>query len=399
MRALARGDELPADPPAVVFVSLPIGLGGSTRSLANLLGYLDGEVTRVLAAPPGGRFVGLVADTGRAEWHLPVVDDGQGMAVFRRARTAARLAVALRRHRGRVAAVHANGFNELAAALPAALLWRLPVVVWVHNFTRGRAVAVMSRVWRLLGRRVQLRWAAVSPLARDLVVDAGLAAAGDVVIVPNPIDADDVVGPHVDGPAGEPPAVAFLGAPRDYKGFQFLPELVEGVAEQEPVRWLLFTRQTDDHLPEVWDRLRALEAAGRLTVEGKVNDVRQAYARCDVVVCPSVQESFCRVAAEAMLNGIPVVGSDLEPVRALLGDGDAGLLFPVGDVAAGAEAIVRLARDPGLRQRLGDQGRARAAVFGGEPVRRAFLELLGETGRVSRAGSRTGGSGSPASSR
>jgi glycosyltransferase involved in cell wall biosynthesis len=118
-----------------------------------------------------------------------------------------------------------------------------------------------------------------------------------------------------------------------------------------------------------------------------------------VVVCPSVQESFCRVAAEAMLNGIPVVGSDLEPVRALLGDGDAGLLFPVGDVAAGAEAIVRLARDPGLRQRLGDQGRARAAVFGGEPVRRAFLELLGETGRVSRAGSRTGGSGSPASSR
>ena len=37
------------------------------------------------------------------------------------------------------------------------------------------------------------------------------------------------------------------------------------------------------------------------------------------------------MAAEAMLNGIPVVGSDIPPIRDLLGDGEAGLLFAVGD--------------------------------------------------------------------
>lgn len=376
MRVLAGSEVLPVEPPTVVFVSLPDGLGGSTRSLANVLGYVEGEATRVLVAPPAGRFVDLVADDGRAEWHLPLVDWDDGYAVLRRARTAARLVRALRPHRQRIRAIHANGFNELAAALPAAMRWRLPVVVWVHNLTAGRAVRLMSRVWGLVGRRVEIRWAAVSPLARDLVAEAGLAPASDVVVVPNPIDPDDVVAPDA-GPRapGEPVSVAYLGAPRDYKGFQFLPELIERVGDQ--ARWLVFSRQTDDHLSGTWDRLRQLEAGGRVSIEGKLTDVRAAYARSDVVVCPSLRESFCRVAAEAMLNGIPVVGSDLEPVRALLGDGEAGLLFPAGDTGAGAEAVARLSADAELRGRLGAEGRRRAAAFGAEPVRRAFLELLG----------------------
>jgi glycosyltransferase involved in cell wall biosynthesis len=391
---LARGGSLPALPPAVAFVSLPTGVGGSTRSLANLMDRLGGRATRVLAGPPGGRFVGMVGDRDLAEWHLPVVDPLPGLAPLRRARTALRLVRALRPHRRRVRAVHANGFNELAAALPAAIVWRLPVVVWVHNFTAGRAVAPMRAVWPLVRRRTEVRWAAVSPLARDLVAEAGLARAEDVAVVPNPIDPADVVAAERP-PAGGPPTVAFLGTPRDYKGFQFLPDLVEKVAEREPVRWLLFTQQTDDHLPEVWDRLRALEAAGELTIAGKTTDVAGAYARCDVVVCPSVLESFCRVAAEAMLNGIPVAGSDLEPVRALLGDGEAGLLFPVGDLDAGADAIARLARDRQLRERLGREGRVRAAQFGPEVVGERFAQLLGLVDGAGAPGERTGSPPAP----
>jgi phosphatidylinositol alpha-mannosyltransferase len=381
MRVLDRGAELPADPPTVVFVSLPDGVGGSTRSLANLLGYLGGEAVRVLAAPPSGRFVGLVADGAKAEWHLPVVDWGMGRALVRRTRTAARLIGALRPHHHRVRAIHANGLNELAAALPAAVLWRLPVVVWVHNSEPGRAVEVMSRIWGPVSRRCPIRFAAVSDLARDVVTEARLARPDDVVIVPNPIDPDDVVAGNrvaaTEHPAGEPVSVAYVGGPRDNKGFHFLPELIERVGERASVRWLIFSRQTDDHLSDVWDRLRELEGTGRVSIEGKLTDVSKVYARCDIVVNPSLRESFCRVAAEAMLNGIPVVASDLEPVRALLGDGDAGLLFPVGDIDAAAEAILRLVRDPALRDRLGAEGRGRAAAFGPEPVRQEFLDLLG----------------------
>ena len=83
-------------------------------------------------------------------------------------------------------------------------------------------------------------------------------------------------------------------------------------------------------------------------------------------MCPSVLESFCRVAAEAMLNGIPVVGSDLAPIRALLGDDEAGLLFPVGDTHRAAEAIARLVADGGLRPASARRAAAGGALQPGE---------------------------------
>lgn len=80
-----------------------------------------------------------------------------------------------------------------------------------------------------------------------------------------------------------------------------------------------------------------------------------------------------------MLNEIPVVGSDLEPVRALLGDNEAGLVVPVGDMTAMADAIVRLAADPHLRQGLGKAGRQKAEVFAPEAITAQLRELYGLT--------------------
>ena len=93
------------------------------------------------------------------------------------------------------------------------------------------------------------------------------------------------------------------------------------------------------------------------------SDVRGIYAETDIVLCPSRAESFNRVAVEAMLNGIPVVASDLPAHRALLGDEEAGLLVPVEDAAAGSAAVARLVDDPALRARLGERGRERAQAY------------------------------------
>jgi glycosyltransferase involved in cell wall biosynthesis len=356
---------------AILFVSVPTGIGGSTRSLANVLGYLDGDVVRILAGPARGRFVTLVDERGDADERLPMISNDPRLRPLRRAWSAIRIAAYAARHRRRLVAIHANGLKEMSLTLPAAFVSRVPLVVWVHNFLLPPSVLRFGWLWRRLLPRCHVRWAAVSGLARDLVVDAGLAPPDDVVIVPNPIDPEDVLAedriPH------DPPQVAYLGSPREYKGFQFLPAIIEAVGDRAPVRWLVFSHQADDHLAATWDALRAMEAAGRIEIRGKLTDVRAAYADCDVVVCPSVRESFCRVAAEAMLNGIPVAGSDLAPIRDLLGADEAGLLFPSGDVGAAAEAVVRLAKDAELRTRLGEAGRRRAGEFTPATVRRRLL--------------------------
>jgi glycosyltransferase involved in cell wall biosynthesis len=357
----------------VLFVSIPTGIGGSTRSLANVLDQLRGDTERILAAPPAGRFVELVRDQDGAERHLPIVSSGRRFRPLRRAWTAARLAAFAVRNRKRLAAIHANGLKEMSMSLPAAFVSRVPLVVWVHNFALPPSVRWFGWLWRLLLPRCRVRWAAVSTLARDLTVDAGLATADQIEIVPNPIDPGDVLA--AERAVGDRVAVAYLGAPRQYKGFHLLPDIIDAAGKSLPARWLVFSRQTDEDLDATWERLRAMAGNGRVSIEGKFPDVRGVYARCDVVVCPSVLDSFCRVAAEAMLNGIPVVGSDLPPIRELLGADEAGVIFPVGDTDAAAAAIIRLVGDEDLRERLGAAGRRRAKAYDPATVRRQLLAL------------------------
>ena len=375
---LAQADP---DGPTVLFVSAPIGVGGSTRSMANLLTYMDGHVRRVLAGPPNGSFHDLVQELGAADVYLPMISSDSPTPP-RRLLGAVKLAVFARRNRRSLAAVHANGLKEMSLSICAAALSGVPLVVWVHEFDLPPSVLRLGRLWRVLLRRMDVRFAAVSPIARDVVADAGLVDADDVVVVPNPIDPADVlarplVGDDPGPDVGDPRVrVAFLGTPLGYKGFQHLPAMVRLTTAEAPVRWLIFSRQTDEQLGDVWDELRAMQATHPVSIEGKFTDVAVAYARCDIVAVPSQLESFCRVAAEAMLNGIPVVGSDLEPVRALLGDNEqAGILFPVGDVEAASKAIVRLATDGNLRAELGDEGRRRAQMFSPAVVGAQFREI------------------------
>jgi len=68
----------------------------------------------------------------------------------------------------------------------------------------------------------------------------------------------------------------------------------------------------------------------------------------------SYREGIPRTLIEAAASGRPIITSDAVGCREVVRDGQEGLLVPVGDVAAAAQAIVTLAHDPDLRRRLGE---------------------------------------------
>jgi len=78
-----------------------------------------------------------------------------------------------------------------------------------------------------------------------------------------------------------------------------------------------------------------------------------------------------------MANGIPVVASDIPGLRAVVGNEEAGLLFPRGDSEAAAAAVMQLVNDPRLREGLGARGRIRAQQWTPAGVIQAFLRLYG----------------------
>ncbi|MGH2751088.1 MAG: glycosyltransferase family 4 protein [Actinomycetota bacterium] len=363
----------------VVFVSFAKALGGSTKSLANLLALLPGGVKRVLAAPSTGKFPSLTKREGLVESHLVIWDSHRpGNSRAQRFVGAVRLALWARRNRRKLVAIHANGPEEINVAGPAALVAGVPLVGWIHAFDVSPWMRRLGPMWGRVLRSHRVRWAAVSPTAGRVLTDSGIAGNDqEIVIIPNPIDSaqiratshipDDVV------------RVAFLGSAIERKGLQLVPEIEQTLSDL-PLRWVLFTgnERSSAPLEDTLKQLRALPSS-RASIEGKIEDVREAYARCDIVFCPSLKESFCRVAAEAMMNGLPVVGSDIEPLRDLLGEEDAGLLFRPGDAVAAAAAIRRLVLDPELRHRLGREGRRRAAVFEPSHISEQLCRLYGLT--------------------
>ncbi|MFG0336074.1 MAG: glycosyltransferase family 4 protein, partial [Maioricimonas sp. JB049] len=83
----------------------------------------------------------------------------------------------------------------------------------------------------------------------------------------------------------------------------------------------------------------------------------QIFPELDVLVLLSASEAFGIVLVEAMMHGVVPVSSRYVGFYAerLVQDEQTGLSFPVGDMAAAAEAFGRLADHPGLLERLSAQ--------------------------------------------
>ncbi|MFL5828105.1 MAG: glycosyltransferase family 4 protein [Thermoleophilaceae bacterium] len=99
--------------------------------------------------------------------------------------------------------------------------------------------------------------------------------------------------------------------------------------------------------------------ADRIDFAGAVgqDEIRAHYGRADVFCLPSFAEGVPVVLMEAMATGLPVVASSVMGVPELVEDGTAGLLVPPGRVDRLADALARLAGDPGLRSQMGAAGR------------------------------------------
>ncbi|HEY8179412.1 MAG TPA: glycosyltransferase, partial [Candidatus Limnocylindria bacterium] len=103
---------------------------------------------------------------------------------------------------------------------------------------------------------------------------------------------------------------------------------------------------------------RALPAAvrDRIVFTGRRDDISAITGELDIAVLPSLREAQGISILEAMARRKPVVATAVGGIPEVVADGVSGLLVPPADPSALAGALIRLARSPSLRQRLGDAG-------------------------------------------
>lgn len=149
------------------------------------------------------------------------------------------------------------------------------------------------------------------------------------------------------------------------KGFSFLVDAMPKILQRTPHARLVLVGYGDLR-DELEQRARALGLNGHVTFAGQVKrqDIPAYFAASDIVSVPSVRDEagnvdgLPNVVLEGMAAGKPIVASNIAGFPDVIGHGESGLLVPEKDSDAIANAVVQLASDADLRERLGAHGRA-----------------------------------------
>jgi glycosyltransferase involved in cell wall biosynthesis len=105
-----------------------------------------------------------------------------------------------------------------------------------------------------------------------------------------------------------------------------------------------------------------LGLSGKVSLVGAFDCVEDLLFAADLFVLPSREEGLSQALLEAMAAGRPVVASDIPGNRRAVDDGVQGLLTPVGDATALADAVEQLLDRPEWAWQLGAAGRKRVAT-------------------------------------
>jgi len=119
----------------------------------------------------------------------------------------------------------------------------------------------------------------------------------------------------------------------------------------------------------------------RLTILGHVaeGELAQTYVDADIFALLSHHEPWGVAVNEAAASGLPLLLSDCVGAASdLLVDGRNGFLVPAGDVHEAAEALRRLAAEPGLREELGKHSREVVRDWGYESSVDNFVAAVRE---------------------
>jgi glycosyltransferase involved in cell wall biosynthesis len=355
----------------VLLTAATMAMGGAERVVVELAKGLDAAGDQVAVAADHGPLDPALESAGVTRFGIP--------GYSRSPVNSARAALGLRRAIGsfRPDVIHSHNVKSTGTVALARGSTRLrpPLVATFHGVRRGeyRTAALILRAARMV--------VCVSADTSGGLVDAGLRR-DRVRVIPNAVAAPEPLTPgdresldqdlRLDGG----PVVSLVGRLVPQKAPQRFLAAAALIAAEMP----------DCRFPIVGDGpLRsALEAeARRLGIEGAVRftgirtDASAIISRSDLVVFSSDWEGMSLVALEALSAGTPVVATDVEGMRELLGTG-AGVLVE-RESGALAQAVIDLLGDPERLAETGRRGRELIAEeFSLERMVAAYRELYRE---------------------
>jgi glycosyltransferase involved in cell wall biosynthesis len=361
----------------VLYVNHTSVVSGGERSLLSLLAALPAAVQARLAAPRGELTaaaerlgIPVSAITGTAGSLRPhLIHTPRALAEM----TAAALQVRRAAHRSDAEIVHAN---SIRAGVVIGLAQAPSVARVVHVRDCLPPGPLTTATMRLIAATATTIVANSQYTARFV-----RAAAPDasVEVVYNSVDLERFDPARIDraqarerlGAVGERRVLmAVVAQLSPWKGQDTAIEALKLLREQGLDAHLLLigsarfvARATRFDNEAYLARLRELVASSGLRDHvswlGERDDVPELIRALDVLLLPSWEEPFGRAIIEAMALGVPVLATSVGGPAEIIEDGRQGYLLPPREPIAWADAIRRLAENPGRAREMGSAGRRR----------------------------------------
>jgi glycosyltransferase involved in cell wall biosynthesis len=271
----------------------------------------------------------------------------------------------------------------------AAWVTRIPAVINVFGGL-GYAFTDRPQETSLLRSVLQrgLRWSLAlsrsivvvqNPDDRDVLVQENVVTSSQVrLIVGSGVEIHRFV--PVDPPAGDP-IVMLVGRMLWDKGVgEFVDAVVRLKQQAVRARFVLVGR-CDQGNPTAIAESQLYRWAQDHNIEwwGHREDLPEVIGRATLVVLPSYREGLPKVLLEAAACGKAVIATDVPGCREVVQHQKTGLLVPVRDPVALADAIASLLTNHGLRAAMGASGREFVVrEYSNEKIGRQFLDLYRE---------------------
>jgi glycosyltransferase involved in cell wall biosynthesis len=233
------------------------------------------------------------------------------------------------------------------------------VVASVHNvYTRDKKIH-RRMINRYLARYTDKVVAVSGAVRKDIIKYDGLAA-GKVDVIRNGVNIERFSNIDCSALKSElniapgVPVIGTVGRLTLQKGQKFLLESISKLKDKFPGIVLLVVGDGPLRV-ELEDYAEKIRIRNNVKFLGVRRDIPELLSAMDIFVLPSLWEGLTNALIEAMAAGKPVIATDIPQIREIVDSGNYGILVPVKQSDAIAQAVEQLLNDTPL---AGDYGRA-----------------------------------------
>ena len=342
----------------ILFINPVSVMGGAEESLFVLLKYLDKNKYKIILACPEGdlaqRAQKINIDVVLVNFIRPFKNPFGFLKTLLRIRSIIR--------KKNIDIIHSNGVSSAQwSMIFGRFFHKIPLIIHLRDLNINKSQKINFRINKKFFYAL-----CISNAVRDYFLNNKCIVKDRSFVVYNGVDLErfnSKVKRILREELGFGPnqfVIGLIGRIDVSKRLEDLIETAFLLKDYQAFRWVIAGSadwSADKNLPEKIDALIAKRGLQDVVFRiGYRSDVGQVMNSLDVLMFPAQNEAFGRVLIEAMACAKPVIAARSGAVTEIIKDGETGYIVPLGDRQSFADRIMKLYREPSLRDELGRKG-------------------------------------------